>query len=99
MNFDIFIRLFLCVVLIGTLLYAYIDKQNRITELRLLIPAVSTQLQAVEQENTRLQFEIDRFEDPVHLMELARLPQFSHLKHPIVNEIITIHVPRSKEGR
>ncbi len=96
MNSGIFIRLFLCILMIGVFLYAYINKQNQITELRLQIPVVAQQLQIVQQENTGLQFEIDQFENPLHLMELARLPQFSHLKHPLVNEIITIQVPQEE---
>ncbi len=93
MNFGIFIRVFLCILTLGSVLYAYINKQNHITELRLQIPVAAKELQVVQQENTRLKFEIDQFENPVHLMELSRLPQYSHLKYPLVNEIITIPVP------
>jgi len=49
--------------MIGIFLYAYISKQNSITELRLQVPIGSKALQAIQQENTRLQFEIDRFEN------------------------------------
>jgi len=90
---SIFIRTLICIAVLGTFLYAYITKQNSITELRLLIPMVAKELEAIEQENTCLQFEIDQFENPQHLMELANQPQFSHLKHPLLNEIITIEVP------
>ncbi|MCC5832640.1 MAG: septum formation initiator family protein [Chlamydiales bacterium] len=92
----IFIRVCLCILTMGLFLYAFISKQNDITELRLQIPIASRELQAIQQENVRLKFEIDRFENPAYLMELARRPQFSHLKHPLMNEIITIYVP---EGR
>ncbi len=98
MNMGIFIRVFLCILTLGIFLYAFINKQNHITELRLQIPIAARELQAIQQENIRLQFEIDQFENPTHLMELARRPQFSHLKHPLANEIITIPVPRNTEG-
>jgi hypothetical protein len=97
MNAGIFVRVFLCIVTLGVFLYAYINKQNHITELRLQIPVVAHELQVTREENIRLQFEIDQFENPIHLMELARCPQFSHLKHLLVNEIITIQVPRARE--
>ena len=97
MNTGVFIRVFLCILTVGVFLYAFINKQNRITKLRLQIPVVSCELQAVQQENIRLQFEIDQFENPAYLMELSRLPQFRHLKYPFVNEIITVPVPRSAE--
>jgi cell division protein FtsL len=78
-------------------LYAYISKQNSIVELRLQIPNLSKNLQTIQQENVRLQFEIDQFENPVRLMEMAGHPEFSHLKYPLLNEIITIEVPHSGE--
>lgn len=93
MNRGIFIRILLCIASVGCFLYAYISKQNSITELRLHIPIASKALQTIQQENTRLQFEIDQFESPQHLMEIARRPQFSHLKHPLLDEIVTIEVP------
>lgn len=97
MNLGIFIRVFLCILTLGVFLYAFINRQNHITELRLQIPVAARELQVIEQENTRLQFELDQFENPVHLMELARRPEFRHLKHPLVNEIITIYVPKIEE--
>ena len=38
----------------------------------------------------RLQYEIDLFESPQHLMELARRSEFSHLKHPTAREIVQL---------
>lgn len=90
MQLGIFIRVLFCILSLGSFLYAYINKQNSITELRLQIPVVAKELQLIKEENTRLEFEIDRFENPLHLMELSRQPQFSHLKHPLLNEIITL---------
>lgn len=84
----------MCILTLGGFLYAFINKQNHITELRLQIPILSQELQIVQQENTRLQFEIDQFENPQHLMELLRRPEFSHLKYPLASEIITIQVPQ-----
>lgn len=90
MGFGLFVRILLCIVVSGVLLYAYISKQNAITELRLQIPLEAKAHALICQENTRLQFEIDQFENPQHLMELSRLPEFSHLKYPLLQEIITI---------
>lgn len=92
MNAGLLLRLFLCIVFLGGFLYAYIAKQNEITKLRLEIPSLSKKLDIVLQENTRLQFEIDQFENPLNLMEIARRPEYRHLKHPLLNEIVTIEV-------
>lgn len=93
MNLGIFVRIVFCIMMIVVFLYAYISKQNSITELRLQIPGISKEQQAIQQENIRLQFEIDQFESPQHLMEMAGRPEFSHLKHPLLDEIIIIEVP------
>lgn len=97
MQVGILIRLLLCVLMMGLFLYAYIVKQNSITELRLQIPSASRELQTILQENTRLQFEIDRFMNPRHLMELAREPRFSHLKHPLTDEVVTIEIQKEEK--
>jgi cell division protein FtsL len=92
MNPSLLIRIFFSIIVLAGFLYAYIHKQNEITTLRLKVPALAKELDEVEQENSRLQFEIDQFENPVHLMELARKPEFRHLKHPLVKDIIEIQV-------
>ena len=81
-------RLFLCVLIFGASLYFYIDQHNRLTELRIQVPLLTKKLKMVEDENTRLLFEIEKFENPLNLMELARKPQYGYLKHPYVSDII-----------
>ena len=93
MKLGFFVRLLLCIALVGVLLYAYISKQNSITELRLSIPILAQELECLTQENIRHHFLIDQFENPQHLMQLKREPQFSHLKFPQQHEIIIIEVP------
>ncbi len=93
---NLLIRIFICILSLGGFLYSYISKQNKITELRLEIPRLSKELAAMQQENVRLQYEIDQFENPLALMELAKQPAYSHLKYPLLNEIITIPVKEEK---
>lgn len=90
MNFGLLFRLFLCIVIVGFFLYLFIEKQNAITKLRLEIPQLAKEVRAIEQENIRLRFEIDQFENPLNLMEIARRPEYRHLKHPLLNEIESI---------
>jgi cell division protein FtsL len=88
------IRIFVCIAAVGVTLYMMIFQQNQLTELRLHIPALNKQLKAIQQENIRLQYNIDQFESPIHLLELARKPEFGYLKHPNLNEITII--PKEK---
>lgn len=61
------------------------------------VPILSKELQAIEEENVRLLFAVEKFENPLHLMELARKPEFSHLKHPLVTEIIIVDIAKQEE--
>ena len=85
-----FIRILVCIGACGVCLYSYIDKQNAVTRRRLEIPVLAKEIKDLKEENTRLQYEIDLFESPEHLMELARHSEFSHLKHPMLKEILTM---------
>lgn len=83
-------RICLCLTFTGIALYAYIEGQNEITELRKNIPQISAELKTIREENATLQYEIDRFESPIHLMELARKPEFGHLKYPSLDKVIVL---------
>lgn len=80
------VRCLVCIFTASLALFAYIEKQNELTELRLAIPMVAKDVKALQEENTRLKYEVDRFESPIHLMELMRKPEFSHLKFPYVKD-------------
>jgi len=91
-----FVRLLLCVFIFGSALYAYINCHNRLTELRIRTPILAKKAKSLREENLRLRFEIEKFENPINLMELSRKPQYSHLKHPYLTDIITIKVPKEE---
>lgn len=93
-----FIRLFVCIFAAAFSLYAYIDKQNELVQLRLAIPPLKTEVKAISEQNTQLEYEIESFESPIHLMELAKKPEFSHLKYPYLTEVITLPEPCPLEG-
>lgn len=84
------IRLLICISFAGLMLYKYIDKLNDLTELRLSIPILAREVKDIHEQNLELQYTIDCFESPLHLMELARKPEFGHLKYPSINEILLL---------
>ena len=90
MNRGFLTRILVCIFVFGLCLYSYIDRQNALTRLRLEIPVVAKELKDLKEENTRLKYEIDLFESPEHLMQLASNSEFSHLKHPMSKEIVTL---------
>ena len=84
------LRLWLCIFIAGIALYKYIDKLNELTELRLSIPVLTKELNEIQEKNLELRYAIEQFESPVHLMELARKPEFGHLKYPPITQVIII---------
>ncbi len=60
------------------------------TRLRLEIPIFSQELSKLKEQNNRLKYEIDLFESPEHLIQLARCSEFSHLKYPTLQEVLTV---------
>lgn len=90
MSKDLFAKLFICIIFFGWCLYSYIDRQNGITKLRITIPELAKEVRHLEEENTRLFYEIEVFENPAHLMELAKASAFAHLKFPLEKEVITL---------
>lgn len=87
MSRGLLVRLLICILFVGALLFQTIRWQNKITALRLEIPKINQQLRAVEGEVSRLRFEIEKFENPAHLLELTQDPQFSHLRYPTGGEV------------
>jgi hypothetical protein len=80
------LRLFFCIVIVGLALFAYIDKQNELTELRIAVPILAKEVKDIHEENIRLKYEIEQFESPIHLMELMRLPEYAQLKFPYLKD-------------
>ncbi len=86
----VLVRLGSCLAVLGACVYSYLDAQNDLTHLKIRLPEVEKQLQLVLEENRRLSYEVDQFENPSHLIELAHHPEFSHLKHPLLKEILIV---------
>lgn len=84
------LRIFVCIIAAGVALYSFIDKQNELTGLRMAIPVLAKEVKGIQEENIRLKYEIDSFESPIHLMELARKPEFGHLKFPYITDVIIL---------
>ncbi len=57
------------------------------------IPKLADSFHLLEEENTHLSLEIERFESPARLMELLRQKEYSHLRYPYVDEVVIV-----KEG-
>lgn len=91
MTQGLLIRLLICIFALGGLLYLYIDKQNDLTELKMQIPKLVRNLRVLEEENAQLKYDIEKLENPERLMGLLRSPEFSHLKQPLLSDVVIVH--------
>ncbi len=83
-------KLGFCLLAVAFSIYLYIHGHNHLIEMQLAIPPLQKKIREVVAENGRLQFEIDRFESPAHLMQLADKPEYSHLKPVFLPDIIIV---------
>ncbi|MDN3505064.1 MAG: hypothetical protein P0S95_05780 [Rhabdochlamydiaceae bacterium] len=84
------VKIAICVVSFASAAYGYLEEQNELTKLRILIPKLEKQLIAIEEKNARLSLEIEQFESPGNLMQLAKQCEYSHLCHPYEDDIVVI---------
>lgn len=90
-------RLILSIFIITLLLYSYLDKHNDLAELKIEIPKLVKEIAELEEENSRLQYEINCLENPKDLMGFLRQKEFSHLKQPLESELIILKKEKDKE--
>jgi|SRR3990167_6874516 len=83
-------RLGVCVAVFGYCLFSYLEQQTQVTQLKIQLPELERDISSLREEGRRLHYEIEQFENPGHLIELAHLPEYSHLKHPLLREILTV---------
>lgn len=79
-----------CIFVIGSAFALYLEKQNRLTRVRMKIPELAKDLRALREENRRLEFSIEQFESPENLIQLLRKNEYCNLKHPVIDQILTI---------
>jgi hypothetical protein len=80
-------------------LFALLHQNHDLTKLRKLLPELAKDVRVLEEENSRLLYEIERFENPKHLLDLAKRPEFCHLHHPYDEEILVVHLPEDKSPK
>ncbi len=90
MNKNVIFKILICLFTFGICLYLYIAKQNELTFLKIEIPKIAKQIQTLDEEIQKIQYEVEVFENPAYLMQLIRKPEFSHLKHPFVEDVLMV---------
>ena len=90
MNKSIIFKILICLFVFGVCLYSYIEKQNDLTLLKIEVPKVAKEIESLKEEIKKIKYEVEMFENPIYLMQLIRQPEFGHLKHPFVEDVLTV---------
>ena len=90
MNKSLICRLGLVMLFFGYQLFAYLEKQNTVTQLKIEIPQLAAEVSSIKEENERCRYEIDRFENPAHLIGLLSSPEYASLKHPLLDDVFSM---------
>ncbi len=88
-----FVQVSLCLATLAACLFSYLEKQHEITELRIYVPKLLKEIRSIQEHNVELSYQIQAFESPEHLMQLAMDPKFSHLKYPLSKEVLVLQEP------
>ena len=78
MNKNIIFKILICLFTFGISLYSYIEKQNELTSLKIEVPKIAKQVQNLDEEIRKIQYEVETFENQAYLMQLVRKPEFGH---------------------
>jgi hypothetical protein len=90
-------KIFICLAGAGIALYASVSEQNALMALRRAVPPLSKEVKAIQEDNQRLQYIVDNFENPIHLIEMSRQPEYGHLKYPYTEDIVILPKGRRKD--
>lgn len=80
----------ICLSFFALCLYSYLNMQNSLTKLRIEVPKLASELRQMQEENVRLKYAVVEFENPQQLLQLANSTFFSHLKFPLVKEVVVL---------
>jgi hypothetical protein len=86
----LFIKILICLFVFGICLYSYVEKQNELTSLKIEVPKIAKEIEDLKVEIKKINYEVEMFENPAYLMQLIRQPEYAHLKHPFVEDVLTI---------
>lgn len=88
------IRVWICLLILGVTLYAFVERQNHLRKIQVEIPKLKKEYAALKENNGKLQYELQKSLDPKRLQELLQKAPYGHLKFPSKNEILYIEKRR-----
>ncbi len=87
-------KILICVISFSVTLCAYLHARNDVTKLMIQLPRLSKELSLIEEQNTILQFEVEKFENPAFLLNLLKTTEYAHLLSRESTETIALEVSK-----
>lgn len=84
------IQFWISLSIVGLALYLYVDQKNELIRLQMEIPVVEKELKGVLEENIRLRYRIQQFQDPQKLLELHSHPPYASMKYSSVDQVLIL---------
>lgn len=84
------LQIFTCLSLFVIFLLSYLDRQNKVVELKLKIPKEQKEIERLVQENQVLRAKIDHLEHPLELMSFLKKKEFRHLSFYLDKDIVCL---------
>ncbi|MCH9621075.1 MAG: hypothetical protein S4CHLAM20_04910 [Chlamydiia bacterium] len=97
MNKGLLAKILICVVSFSAALCAYLDARNSVTKLMIDLPKISKNLTLIREQNTILQYTVEKFENPSYLLDLLKQTEYANLLHQQPLETIAIETKDQKE--
>lgn len=79
--------LFFTLLTLGGFGYSYLTQQNDLTEMRMEIPELMRDMESLRQEIAVLEYQVEAFQNPRNLLQIAMQNQYRHLKLPRLQEV------------
>ena len=92
-------KILICVISFSVALCAYLNARNDVTCLMIELPRISHELSLIEEKNTILKFEVEKFENPSYLLNLLNTCEYAHLLPREGYEVIAVDAQKAKKQK
>lgn len=92
-------KILICVISFSVALCAYLHTRNHVTKKMIHLPRLLHELALIQEQNTILRFEMEKFENPSYLLQLLQTKEYAHLFAGTKDEVIAIDVKKELEKK
>lgn len=85
------LKLIICFSAFSFYLYSIVQRQNYLNSLSYKLPKLEKELKTLEEDNLKLSYQLETFSDPNNLLQLVKTNTYSHLRYPILEDILNLN--------